>query len=152
MIKFILAIFGALGLCVLVMVIIPEFIYWLWDRWLSDEPHDGFHFTKSASKGAISRKRQKLIADRIREGIENSAACAIIYYNIEPPSTGIRVSIDLQGLSIQEKAIAYLAMIDLFGSDITKQDVFYSSYFHTAHSAPNKATDMMKVYIKDFVE
>ena len=62
-----------------------------------------FPVTKSTSKGAISRKRQKLIADRIREGIENSAVCAIIYYNIEPPSTGVRISIDLRGLSIQEK-------------------------------------------------
>lgn len=152
MIKFILAIFGALGLCVLIIVIIPDFICYLWDRWLSDEPHDSFHFTKNASNKTISRKRQKLIADRIHEGIENSAACAIIYYNIEPPSTGVRVSIDLRGLSIQEKAIAYLAMIDLYGPDIAKQDVFYSSYSYTGNSTPSEETNIMRVYVKDFVE
>ena len=111
-----------------------------------------FPVTKNASNGTISRKRQKLIADRIRKGIEDSAACAIIYSNIELPSEGVRITINLCGLSVQEKAIAYLAMVDLFGPDITKQDVFYSSYTYTAHSTPSEATDMMKVHIKDFVK
>ena len=111
-----------------------------------------FPVIKNASNKTISRKRQKIIADRIREGIENSAACAIIYYNIEPPSTGVRVSINLQGLSIQEKAIAYLAMIDLFGPDIAKQNVFYSSYSYTANRMPSEETNTMRVYVKDFVE
>lgn len=54
-----------------------------------------FPVTNNASNKTISRKRQKIIAGRIREGIENSEACAIIYCNIEPPSAGVRVSIDL---------------------------------------------------------
>ena len=111
-----------------------------------------FPVTKNTSNKTISRKRQKIIADRIREGIENSAACAIIYYNIEPPSTGVRISIDLRGLSIQEKAIAYLAMIDLYGPDIAKQNVFYSSYSYTGNSTPSEETNMMRVYVKDFVK
>lgn len=111
-----------------------------------------FPVTKNASNGTISRKRQKLIADRIRKGIEDSAACAIIYCNIEPPSTGVHVSIDLRGLSIPEKAIAYLAMIDLFGPDIAKQDVFYSSYDYSAKNIPSEETNTMRVYVKDFIE
>lgn len=110
-----------------------------------------FSVTKNASNKTISRRRQKIIADRIREGIENSEACAIIYCNIKPSSAGIRVSIDLQGLSIQEKVIAYLAMIDLFGPDIAKQDVFYTSY-GVAYNTPTKGTDTMRAYVKDFVE
>lgn len=111
-----------------------------------------FPVTNNASNKTISRKRQKIIAGRIREGIENSEACAIIYCNIEPPSTGVRVSIDLRGLSIPEKAIAYLAMIDLFGPDIAKQDVFYSSYDYSAKNIPSEETNTMRVYVKDFVE
>lgn len=111
-----------------------------------------FPVTKNASNKTISRKRQKLIADRIRKGVEDSAACAIIYSGIPFPSEGVLITIDLHRLSVPEKAIAYLAMIDLFGPDITKQDVFYSSYTHTAHSTPSEATDIMKVYVKDFVE
>lgn len=110
-----------------------------------------FPVTNNASNKTISRKRQKIIAGRIREGIENSEACAIIYCNIEPPSAGVRVSIDLRGLSIQEKVIAYLAMIDLFGPDIAKQDVFYTSH-GVAYSTPTKETNTMQVYVKDFVE
>lgn len=152
MMKVIVSILLETVVITLIWFIVPELICWLWDKWSLDEPHDGFHFTKGANKGNISRKRQKVIADRIRKGIEDSAACAIIYYNIEPPSTGVCVSIDLRGLSIQEKTIAYLAMIDLFGPDIAKQDVFYSSYDYSANSIPSERTNTMRVYVKDFVE
>ena len=110
-----------------------------------------FPVTKNTSNKTISRKRQKIIADRIREGIENSAACAIICSNLAP-SDGVKITINLRELSVQEKAIAYLAMIDLFGPDIAKQDVFYSSYGYVAYSTPTEGTDTMRVYVKDFVE
>ena len=111
-----------------------------------------FPVTKNASNKTISRQKQKIIADRIREGIENSAACAIIYSNIELPSEDIRITVNLRGLSVQEKVIAYLAMVDLFGPDIVNQDVFYSSYGHIAYRTPSEGTDTMRVHVKDFVK
>ena len=43
-------------------------------------------------------------------------------------------------------------MIDLYGPDIAKQNVFYSSYSYTGNSTPSEETNMMRVYVKDFVK